>query len=194
MNPSKDYIRQWMQEKFLSVFSRKPNIEELTNDAIRGDAKSQFHLWELYAEGKYVDQNDAEAFVWLMAAAEHGHPKAQACLGAAYGLGEGGLQQSVTKALELWLSAARGGDPLSQFYLGWKSIPLDETEAFDWCRDEAEGGLDTAQYFLGAMYECGYGVPKNHHEAWKWWRKAAEKGEGVWAEMSIAALNNQRPA
>jgi len=35
-----------------------------------------------------------------------------------------------------------------------------------------------AQFNLGVMYEFGEGVPKNNAEAIKWFRKAAEQGDG----------------
>ena len=42
--------------------------------------------------------------------------------------------------------------------------------------EKAEKGDSTAQYFLGAMYAKGEGVPKDNAEAVKWFRKAAEQG------------------
>jgi len=40
----------------------------------------------------------------------------------------------------------------------------------------AEQGNANAQFFLGYMYKDGKGVPQNHAEAAKWFRKAAEQG------------------
>ena len=40
----------------------------------------------------------------------------------------------------------------------------------------AEQGNAAAQYWLGWMYDKGYGVPENDSEAIRWYRKAAEQG------------------
>lgn len=44
------------------------------------------------------------------------------------------------------------------------------------CLEPAEGGNAFAQYVLGVMYYEGLGVWRNHAEAVKWLRKAAEQG------------------
>ncbi len=41
----------------------------------------------------------------------------------------------------------------------------------------AEQGEASRQVELGRMYYYGDGVPKDHAEAAKWWRKAAEQGD-----------------
>ena len=38
-------------------------------------------------------------------------------------------------------------------------------------------GHDKAQYYLGVLYEKGAGVSRDHKEALKWKRMAAEQGE-----------------
>ena len=40
----------------------------------------------------------------------------------------------------------------------------------------AEQGFGSAQYFLGAVYGNGYGVPKDLGETLRWFRLAAEQG------------------
>ena len=40
---------------------------------------------------------------------------------------------------------------------------------------KANAGDAEAQYNLGVAYQNGQGVPKNHIEAAKWFRKAAEQ-------------------
>lgn len=37
----------------------------------------------------------------------------------------------------------------------------------------------TAQYYLGYLYEKGYGVNKDYAKALKWYRKAADKSEDL---------------
>ncbi len=43
-------------------------------------------------------------------------------------------------------------------------------------RPLAKQGDAEAQFFLGAMYNLGDGVPQDYAEALQWWRKAAEQG------------------
>jgi len=43
----------------------------------------------------------------------------------------------------------------------------------------AEQGNAVAQFSLGVMYELGRGVPQNHEIALKWYRLAAEQGDGA---------------
>lgn len=49
----------------------------------------------------------------------------------------------------------------------------------------AEKGDAHAQYFLGEMHEQGLGTRQNLDEAFKWYEKAAEKGD-VWAKRKLA--------
>ena len=52
----------------------------------------------------------------------------------------------------------------------------DYKEAVKWYRLAAEQGDAKAQYYLGAMYDKGQGVPQDHKEAVKWHRLSAEQG------------------
>ena len=47
----------------------------------------------------------------------------------------------------------------------------------DACRTAAEQEHPKAQYYLGAMYENGQGVPQDYAEAVRWYRRAAEQGD-----------------
>jgi TPR repeat protein len=49
----------------------------------------------------------------------------------------------------------------------------------------AEKGDVRAQYFLGEMHEQGLGTQQNIGEAFKWYEKAAEKGD-TWAKRKLA--------
>lgn len=52
----------------------------------------------------------------------------------------------------------------------------DYATAFKHMRPLAEQGDAYAQYWLGALYDFGQGVPQDDAEAVKWYRKAAEQG------------------
>jgi TPR repeat protein len=50
------------------------------------------------------------------------------------------------------------------------------SDAFVLLRPEAERGQAQAQYFVGRMFEDGYGTERSHAEAAKWYRLSAEQG------------------
>ncbi len=70
------------------------------------------------------------------------------------------------------LSGHRLAEVFDRVYDGGFSRP----PIIDWSREEAEDGEPVAQYFLGACYANGKGVPKDTTEAVKWYRKSAEQG------------------
>ena len=57
-------------------------------------------------------------------------------------------------------------------------------------RPLAEQGDAKAQYWLGEMYHVGHGVTKDHKEALRWYRKAANQGHPP-AKNSLASLEKQ---
>ncbi len=77
--------------------------------AVSGDARSQFQLSLLYASGRGVSANPAEALRWLQQAAVRGHAQAQSNLGNAFHAGRV-VPLDLLKAYA-WLSmAANTGD------------------------------------------------------------------------------------
>ncbi len=74
--------------------------------AERGDAKAQYNLGVIHANGKGVPKNYAEAVKWYRKAAEYGHAGAQFGLGSGYFLGRG-VPEDYIKAY-MWLSLANG--------------------------------------------------------------------------------------
>ncbi len=59
---------------------------------------------------------------------------------------------------------------LAAYISGYYTTALQEFEAL------AEQGDADAQFFLGHMYNDGWGGPQDYAEAVKWYRKAAERG------------------
>jgi TPR repeat protein len=45
-----------------------------------------------------------------------------------------------------------------------------------WYRKAADQGSAAAQFFLGAMYAKGHGVPQDYAEALRWYSKSADQG------------------
>lgn len=68
--------------------------------------------------------------------------------------------------------------------------PLDRSDypvARRVCLALAQTGDTHAQFYLGLMYEHGFGVAVDYGEALKWFRKAAEQGN-AWAQRDIGFL------
>ena len=85
------------------------------------------------------------------------------------------------RAFPVCSRAAKQGDVLAQFGLGWmyrngEGVIKNYREAVKWYRLAAEQGLAKAQSNLALMYDNGYGVPENDREAVKWYKLAAEQG------------------
>jgi TPR repeat protein len=101
-----------------------------------GDREAQYRLGVMYAEGKGVGANDAEAALWFERAAEQGEPMAQYNLGASYVEGAG-VRKDMETAAKWFRRAADQGIPLAQLNLGLlyasgAGVPQDNVEALKW--------------------------------------------------------------
>jgi TPR repeat protein len=148
--------------------------------AEQGDADAQAALGGLYAQGKGVSQDSAQAAFWYRKAADQGHATAESALGWLYAQGKGAPEDYVQAVL--WCrKAAEQGDANGQSVLGWlyfqgKGVPQDQAQAALWWRKAAEQGYAPAQYNLARLYEYGTGVSQDYAEAAMWYRKAANWG------------------
>ena len=82
--------------------------EATRHAAEQSDAAAQFDLGRMYAAGRGVPQDAAEAVQWYRLAAEQGHATAQYNLGVAYDIGEGVPQDGVSAHMWLNVAAATG--------------------------------------------------------------------------------------
>jgi hypothetical protein len=101
-----------------------------------GDREAQYRLGVMYAEGKGVASNDAEAALWFERAAEQGEAMAQYNLGASYVEGSG-VRKDMAAAAKWFRRAADQGIPLAQLNLGLlyasgDGVPQDNVEALKW--------------------------------------------------------------
>lgn len=134
--------------------------------ALIGYAPMQAELGRDYMTGAGVAQDKRKAVEWLKKAADQGECRAQFWLGQAYERGDG-VEKDDYRALTLWqLSRESNWD--------------DATEKLEGLQAEfgkpAEEGDPSAQFFLGAAFENGYGVERDFEKAVGWYRKAAEQG------------------
>lgn len=101
-----------------------------------GMAGAQQHIGVMYAEGKGVPQNDAEAAKWFLRAAEQGDALAQYDLGASFAEGIG-VKKDSELAAKWFRRAAMQGMAIAQLNLGLlyasgNGVPKDLVEAMMW--------------------------------------------------------------
>jgi hypothetical protein len=171
----------------------KSALELLRPLADQGVPRAQNGIGVMYATGRGIDHDDAEAAAWFKKAADQGYANAQARLGYFYRKGLG-VPKDLDRALALTQSAADQGDVTGEFYLGTmyrlgEGVGRDDAKAAGYFRKAAEQGNAAAQYNLGGMYARGQGMPRDHVQAAGWYRKAAEQGN-VGAQIALGAAFN----
>ena len=86
------------------------DYEATRHAAEQGDADAQFNLGSMYATGRGVPQDDAEAVRWYRLATEQGDASAQYLVGFAYATGRGVPEDDVTAHMWLNVAAATGDE------------------------------------------------------------------------------------
>ena len=118
--------------------------------ATDGHAVAQFNLGLMYADGRWVPKDDAQAVHWYRRAAEQGDANAQHNLGLMYAQGHG-VPKDDAQAVHWWRRAAEQGDAFAQFNLGamyaqGRGVPRNEQLAyFWWLLAAARGDAEAAQ-------------------------------------------------
>src|SRR5712691_7758898 len=147
--------------------------------AQQGDARAQFLLGALYAQGHGVPQDYGAAAQWFRRAAEQGHVAAQFNLGVRYHEGRG-VPHDPGRAAAWYRRAAQQGFARAQYNLGvlyihGDGVPRDARQAAQWFRQAADQEDPKAQYTLGLLYAEGVGVPHDDGEAYVWFTLAAAR-------------------
>lgn len=112
------------------------DIKSVRSAAERGHVVSQFNLGVMYANGKNVIQDHAEAMKWYGLAADGGHLGAQYNLGVMHHNGNG-TPKNDRAAVLLWHSAAEHGHVGAQYNLGamyadGEGVAQDDVTAHMW--------------------------------------------------------------
>lgn len=142
-----------------------------------GDAGCQDFMGLLYAEGKGVKADLAEAVHWFRLSAEQGNAVGAYNLGHAYEFGAG-VSVDPKEAAKWYAVAAKQGLASAQARLGYLAIEYEH----DWkngiklIRPATAQGVPDAQFTLGLAYELGTGVRRNDRLAVKWYAAAADRG------------------
>ena len=84
------------------------------------------------------------------------------------------MKQSLIFLLAILLTPTTYADDLSEAKKAFNNGQYDAV--FERFSTFAKQGSTDAEYILGLMYDNGYGVKQNYHEAVKWYYKAAEDG------------------
>ncbi|MDG4594290.1 MAG: SEL1-like repeat protein [Candidatus Contendobacter sp.] len=177
------------------------DVQAVRQKAEQGDAAAQFNLGLMYANGKGVKQDYAQARQWFQKAAEQGDAAAQFILGVMYYEGKwvkqdyGQARQWFQKAVDQGLAGVQqvfidhGMDRnealiafasmqylLGVMYGNGYGVKQDYAQARQWYQKAAEQGNAEAQFNLGVMYANGYGVKQDYAQARQWFQKAADQG------------------
>jgi len=104
--------------------------------ADQGDAKAQYNLGVMYADGQGVPQDYKQAVEWFRKAADQGDANAQYNVGFMYYNGQG-VTQSYKEAAKWYRKAADQGDASAQHNLGLmydmgQGVPKDFVTAYMW--------------------------------------------------------------
>lgn len=119
-------------------------LSSFQSAAEQGRPEAQLGLGVMYAVGKGVPQNFAEAVKWYRLAAEQGDATAQYSLGVMYDKGLG-VPQDYAQAVKWWRLAAEQGHAAAQEMLGGmyaigKGVPQDFAEGYAWLNVAAAQG------------------------------------------------------
>ena len=152
--PSK-FIRTLIGALSIACLALGQSFEQIKTKAEDGDARAQFNLGRMYAEGRGVTKDEEEAFKWVRRAAEQGHTAAQNRLGIMYTQGRGVAKDEV-EAVKWIRKAAEQGGPGAQTNLGsryaiGRGVQKDEKEAVKWFLKAAEQGYPAALKALERM-------------------------------------------
>ena len=119
-------------------------VAKLKREAEQGNAVAQGNLGFMYANGRGVAKDDAEAVKWYRLAAEQGLAVAQFNLGNMYDNGRG-VPKDDAEAVKWFRLAAEQGNAEAQFNLSgmyWRGegTPQDFVRAYAWASIAAAGG------------------------------------------------------
>ncbi|GBR34281.1 tetratricopeptide repeat protein [Gluconobacter kondonii] len=156
--------------------------------AEKGDLVGAYNLGVCFAEGVTGEQNGREAARWMQKAAD-GVVNAQYWYGRMLLEGRG-VQPDPTQALYWMEKAADSGMAEAQVAVAGLLVDgsingrRDHEKALALYQNAAESGNVDAMFSLAALYGGGHDIPENRPQAQIWFRKAAQRGNGL-AQMML---------
>jgi len=168
--------------------------------ARQGSGDAMFNLGTCYYNGDGVDSSEYTAFAWFLIAQEAGSPFAGEAvkrsaatmrkretaeifvqIGDLYDKGEE-IPRDESRAVA-WLRKAAADSPQGKVRLAVQLVKGPDgkshyAEAMELCK-AAGGDYAPAQRARGYFYRTGIGVARNPGEAVKWYKKAAQRNDGL---------------
>ena len=145
------------------------SVKALELYALENDAHAAYRLGQIYDYGLMDEsQNYTESIKWYETAAKADYGKAHTALGYCY-LNGCGVDRNYDTAKTYFTDAIKCGDPEGYVGLGRIYLEKEETENYhmaylDFRNASAKEALD-GYYYMGYMYENGYGVSENVQKA-----------------------------
>ena len=148
--------------------------------AKKGNARAQFALGRMHANGEGVVKDFKEAEKWYRRAAQHDDPSAQRELGLFLLHGQG-VERNADEGIQ-WYSKAAKTYPsialeLGDLFAEGKLVTANHKEAMKWYRKAADKNLAEGARAIGDLYAAGKGIPKDAKLAVSWYRKAVDPKE-----------------
>ena len=145
-----------------------------------GLADAVGNLGGFYERGEHVAQNNAEAAKWYRRAVEQGYLFAAYRLGLMYEEGRG-VGQSDAEAAKMYRlvedSDSEAALRLGILYENGRGVAQDYAAAAARYRKSVElQNASDGKHNLARLYELGLGVPRNHAEAFRLYKAAADQG------------------
>gem|GEM_PF-2484289 len=145
-----------------------------------GHIKSQYCLGSMLLSGMGVEKDPKEGLKWIRRAAENGDAEAEAALGAELESGDN-IDKNIFEAAKWYIAAAEQGEATATRNLGvlcltGNGVEQDCVKGTELLRLSGEAGAGA--FRVGLCYAAGESVERNYAEAAKWYKKAAEWGDG----------------
>jgi uncharacterized protein len=150
--------------------------------AKKDDAKAQYNVGLIYANGKGVQKDLAKAKKWYEKAAKQGNGPAQYNLAQLYHMaGEKGTHR-YEKARYWYEKAVEAGimqayNNLASLYMEGKGVKQDQQKAFELFRKAASMGDSSAQVNVAVLYAWGEGITNDKMKAYDNFKKALISGK-----------------
>lgn len=167
----------------------RPIFEHLASE---GDARAQYYLGVMHANGQAGPRDLGAAARWYRRAAEQDHAAAAYNLAALLMQSGDNLTKDVAEAARWYQVAAEGGLPQAANNLGillqrGEGVATDMEAAFTWFRRAADQGYAPAVYNVAVAYTMGQGVARDYGRALTWMLAAARLGHAP-AENAAARI------
>lgn len=156
-------------------------VATLLHAARCGDAAAQAVLGQLYAEGRGVVRDGAEALHWYRVAASSGDAASANMVGRCHELGQG-VPVDFGLAATWYRKAAQAGSEWGMYNVAHllatgRGVALDRAAALRWYRAAAQLGHAKSMNFVGRYLEEGWECSRDPDAAFEWYRRAADGGD-----------------